>query len=148
MRNKEYKYAFLIVGVILIVVSGSIMRYTYALRVASQFMTNFSQRVDAVCTKVEPVKGGDMNVISGFNAYVTYEINGKTYEDIPLEHYEVTILKGDTVSVYVSDLLPTVIRLDYPGPYYNYYIILQYVVLGVGVAFIGGHLFMVFKRRI
>jgi len=101
--------------------------------------------VEGTCTRVAPVEGGDMNYISGYDVYVTYDFEGKTYEDVVIEHYELKYKEGDKVKLKVVKDAPYFCRLDYPGAYYNYYTVLAYVIFGVGVVFLA--VFFILQHR-
>ncbi len=148
MNGKKYRHAFLAVGIVLIIISGRFMWATHVTKTMFEVYKSSATQVEAECTIVEKAKSTSRNVVSGYDVYVTYEYKGETYENVPLEHYEITLIKGDKVNVLVNDLFPFVCTIDYPGPYYNYYVVLQYVILGVGVIFVVLHFYMIHRERI
>lgn len=150
MKQTGSKKPFLIVGIILVIfgirsiIGNAAAAKTYDAVMGADFLLEMVD-VQAVCTKVEPVQGGKMNYISGYDVYVTYDFDGKTYEDVPIEHYELKIQEGDTVDVKVPKDVPALCYIDYPGAYYNYYTVLGYVIFGVGVLFVA--LFFILRHK-
>ncbi len=144
------KKPFLIVGIVLIIIgirsiaANKITGQTFDAVMGSSKLLEMVD-VEGTCTRVAPVEGGDMNYISGYDVYVTYDFEGKTYEDVVIEHYELKYKEGDKVKLKVVKDAPYFCRLDYPGAYYNYYTVLAYVIFGVGVVFLA--VFFILQHR-
>jgi len=143
----------LIIGIVLLIIG---VRSVVSLKVAGNTYEAIAGAntpiqmadVQGTVTKVEKItapRNGDLNVTSGYDVYVTYEYDGKTYEDIIVEHYELNFAKGDKIDLKVFKNLPMVAKIDYPMAYYNYYTVLSYVIVGVSLIFIIAFIYLQHK---
>ena len=154
MRFGEKK-PLLIVGIVLLIIGA---RSIVSLRVAGNvFQAVYGKNIPLIqmddvkgtVTKVEKItapRNSDLNVTSGYDVFVTYEYDGKTYEDIVIEHYELKFIEGDTVELKVLKNMPEIVRINYPMAYYNYYTVLAYVIVGVGLILIIAFIYLNYRE--
>ena len=106
VKNKTFLLVSLIVGFVFMI-------FFFVMGICSvNWIDSYDSRSTAVISRMEynhTETDSDGNSHDYYDVFVTYEIDGVTYEDMPYDSYSTTMKVGDTVKIKYNAAEPEVI---------------------------------------